>query len=362
MPGRARASNFAPSRISYRSRPMKYELPAVDDTPIWDIWLSHYKLPALTAALKIGLIEALAQAPYTADQLCEQLGFERPNAQVILQMLVVMGLLDYQQEQYHLTEVSRLYLVKDSPFYWGGVLDVVCEDNRQHLALIEKLGGSAAALDDPFEPPAESWEKGQVELEQARRIARFMHSHSCPAAAGMAKNSLFGEVKRLLDVGGGSGCFSIALAQSHAVMHCTIMDLPTMCEIATDYIAEGSVSDRVDAVAVDMFREEWPAGYDAMLFSNVFHDWNMETNADLAASAFSALPSGGRIFLHEMLLDDSGVGPETANAFSVLMLVGTKGRQFVYAELAELLEHAGFTDIAVQPTYGYYSLVSGRKI
>ncbi|MBI2993205.1 MAG: hypothetical protein HYY48_03400 [Gammaproteobacteria bacterium] len=126
-------------------------------------------------------------------------------------------------------------------------------------------------------------------------------------------------------------------------------------------LSEGEVADRVDTCAVDMFRQEWPPGYDAVFFSNIFHDWSFETCAELARRAFANLPAGGRIFLHEMLVNGSGDGPLTAAAFSVLMLLGTEGRQFTLNELAELLEKTGFRDVSATATYGYYSLVIGRK-
>jgi acetylserotonin N-methyltransferase len=110
-----------------------------------------------------------------------------------------------------------------------------------------------------------------------------------------------------------------------------------------------------------MFREPWPRGYDAMLFSNVFHDWGPETNQKLAAMAFQTLPAGGRIYLHEMLLDDTGDGPLTTAAFSTLMLANTRGRQFTFQQLKTLLEGVGFVDVEVVPTYSYYSVVRGTK-
>jgi acetylserotonin N-methyltransferase len=138
------------------------------------------------------------------------------------------------------------------------------------------------------------------------------------------------------------------------------MELPTMCEVAQSYIREGGVQDRVDTVAVDMFREAWPRGYDGVFFANVWHDWNFETCAWLAKQTYEALPAGGRIFLHEMLLDDDGDGPLTTVSFSMLML-GTEGQQFTLPELKGLLEGAGFVDVRSRPTYGYYSLVSARR-
>jgi acetylserotonin N-methyltransferase len=169
-----------------------------------------------------------------------------------------------------------------------------------------------------------------------------------------------GGFRRLLDVGGGSGVFSIALAQQHPGLRCTVMELTAVCDVAQSYIADGEVSDRVDAKALDMFRDAWPAGYDAILLSNVFHDWSPETNAQLARSAFAALASGGKILLHEMLLDETG-GPPTTAGFSVRMLTSNEGKQYTFAALAALLDDAGFIDTCAKKAHLYYSLVIGTK-
>jgi acetylserotonin N-methyltransferase len=61
-------------------------------------------------------------------------------------------------------------------------------------------------------------------------------------------------------------------------------------------------------------------------------------------------------------MDDDGAGPLPAAAFSLLMLIGTRGRQYSLPELRGFLEAAGFIDIeAARTGGGYYSLVSARK-
>jgi acetylserotonin N-methyltransferase len=200
-----------------------------------------------------------------------------------------------------------------------------------------------------------------VSPQRAREVAARMHAHSVPAAVGVARHYDFRGITRVLDVGGGSGCFMVAAAQAHPHLHCTVMELPAMCEAARGYIQAGGVADRVDVSAVDMFRQPWPRGCDALFFSNIWHDWNTRTCQWLAARAFEALGSGGRILLHEMLLDDEGAGPVTAASFSLLMLLATQGQQFTSAELRALLERAGFVRIGVTATHPYYSVVSGHK-
>jgi cyclopropane fatty-acyl-phospholipid synthase-like methyltransferase len=208
---------------------------------------------------------------------------------------------------------------------------------------------------------SDNWAAGNVSLEQARDIAARMHAHSLPAAIGAARNYDYEGIRRVLDVGGGSGCFMIAMAQRHPHLHCTIMELSAMCEVAQEYIKAGDVGDGVDTVAVDMFRRPWPRGYDALFFSNIWHDWNLQTCEWLASRAFEVLPAGGRIMLHEMLLDDDGAGPATTASFSMLMLLATQGQQFTFGELKAILENAGFTGIESRQTCAYYSITTGYK-
>jgi hypothetical protein len=343
-----------------------YEMPTSDDKLIWDTWLSIHYLPAVTVADELGIFRSLHEAPATAIDLADRHGFDHRYTMAVLRMLKALGFLALRDGVYQVTDPARLYLLKDSPYHWGNMLGT---GQPQHARLREGLEGrsprgvpgqeSASPLPEG-QGSAGSWASGQVDMERARRVAAAMQSHSLPAAIAMARNGDFEGVDRLLDVGGGSGCFAIALARQHPRMHTAIMELPAMCEVAAEYIAAGGVSGRVETLAVDMFREPWPRGYDAMFFSNVFHDWNFETCRWLAERCCETLEPGGRIYLHEMLLDDDGAGPVTPVSFSMLML-GTQGQQFSFPELRSLLEAAGFRDIEAKSTYGYYSLVVGKK-
>lgn len=339
--------------------------PNCDDRAIWDIWLSSVWMPALTVASELGVYEALEEAPTTSVVLARRLELKPQGTETLLRMLVALGLLAVHDGQYQLTAVAHNYLLRDSPFYWGHVwslsIDMSSNHARLREALVIKPAIPSAAAAPTADMTVEAWESGQIDDEQAGRIARFMHSHSMAAAVGLARDVSFDGVTRLLDVGGGSGCFSIALAQRYTDLRCTIMELPAMCRWAQKYIDDAGLGNRIDTRNVDMFRDAWPLGYDAMFFSNIFHDWSFETCAQLAASAYAALPKRGRIYLHEMLLDDTGTAPRTAAAFSVLMLIGTRGQQFRFVELQRLLEEAGFVDVSVTPAHGYHSLVSGRK-
>jgi len=347
---------------------MRYELPASQDRAIWDIWLSMYRLPAMSVADELGVFAALAAAPATAAETAQRFGFNRRATDVLLSMLSALGLVAFRDGRHELTDVTRTYLLPESPYYWGPLLRILGVMPQHHATLIETLRApdresplDAAASKARSNDAVDAWKSGQIERAQAEAVTRLMHCHSLPASVGAARNGNFEGTTRLLDVGGGSGCFSIAIAQQFPSIRCTVLELPAVCDVAHRYIADGGVTDRVDTTSIDMFREPWPRGYDGMFFSNIFHDWNAETNVFLARRAYEALSQGGRIFLHEQLLAEDGSGPVTTASFSMLMLLGTHGRQYSFTELQQILTSAGFTDVDARPTYGYYSIVIGRK-
>jgi acetylserotonin N-methyltransferase len=342
---------------------MRLEVPTCDDRPIWDVWLSLLWLPAVTVADELEIFESLAREPATPAELAQRHGFDLRGSEILLSLLTSLRFCVSHLGRYQVTEPTRNYLLRASPFYWGGVFVQQRTSNPIHAAIrgaVVKKGHRIVGQ-SAKEPPVEMWESGEMTVETARGIAAFMHSHSLAAATGMALRVSFAGVKSLLDVGGGSGCFCITLAKQNPHLRCVVMDLKPMCKVALEYITSGGVADRVGVQPVNMFEGEWPRGHDAMLFSNIFHDWGTETNTKLASNAYAALPPGGKIFLHEMLLDDSGDGPLTTAAFSTLMLANTRGRQFTFQQVKSMLESAGFTDVHVLPTYSYYSVVSGTK-
>ncbi len=340
---------------------MRYQLPASEDRRIWDIWMSMHQLPAMAVADELGIFEALDATPATAEETARQLGLNPRATGVLTSMLTALGLTMHRQGRVELTDLTRTYLLRQSPYYWGPVLRELGILPQQREALIRALTTADDAVAIPDFAPSGLRESGKMDRACAEAVTRIMHCQSLPAAVGLARSGIFDGVSRLLDVGGGSGCFSIAIAQQLADIRGTVMDLAPVCEAARGYIVAGGVSDRIDTYPIDMLHEVWPGGYDAVLFSNIFHDWNPVTNRFLARCAFSALPCGGRIFLHEMLLADDGSGPATTASFSILMLLGTHGRQYAFPELRDILEDAGFVDISARVTYGYYSVVVARK-
>jgi hypothetical protein len=188
-----------------------------------------------------------------------------------------------------------------------------------------------------------------------------MHSMSmAPALAWPAVVDL-SEHWVMLDVGGGSAAHSIGVVTEWRQLEAIVFDLAPVCDVAGEFIRAHALEGRIRTQAGDMWEDPFPPA-DLHFYSCIYHDWSPEKCRFLTRKSFDSLGPGGRIVLHEVLYNDDKTGPFSASAYSMLVLGWTlDGEQYSGPELSAMLTDAGFRDIEVVPTFGYYSIVTGVK-
>lgn len=334
--------------------------PTSDDREIWDCWQSQFRLPVVTVADEVGTFTKLAKTALTTEELARDLGLDSRALGIHLSMLAATGFVERRAGRWRATADARRWLHPEGQGYYGPALHGFRLSNPLHGQLLSTLRTGDRASD--HRSAAAEWERGEMSPELAQNITAYMNAHSRAAALAVAQQPIFAEVHALLDVGGGSAIFSIELARAWPLLHATILEIAPVCVEAARYIEQAGVQNQVCTRALNMFTDTWPSEHDTLFFSNIFHDWSDQTCQMLSDSAFAALPSGGQIILHEMLMDDDHCGPWQVAAFSLLMLLGTKGRQYSLPDLEAMLHRSGFADVSAARTGGgYYSLVSARK-
>jgi acetylserotonin N-methyltransferase len=324
--------------------------------PVWSAWMALFHAPTLAVADELHLFEALAAIPLSVDELASALTLEPRAAEAITGVMTSLGFLRLADARFALTDTARTYLLPTSPFYWGGMLRRIREVPVDCKKLLASLRGGVAAAEARL---TAMWEAPVPPPEALVGFTHAMHAHSFSLA--MRTISKFGITGSLLDVAGGSGSYSIAATIHDPAVSSTVLELPPVCAVAASYAAEHGVGARVATIAADMFTTPWPEGHDAILLADILHDWDDTRCRELAHRAFAALPSRGRVLVHEMLLDDDKVGPPTAIAYSMIMVFVTQGRQRSGADLRAILESAGFSDVRVVPTANGYSIVEGTR-
>ena len=114
--------------------------------------------------------------------------------------------------------------------------------------------------------------------------------------------------RNLLDVGGGSGAYSIAFCAANPQLSATILDFPQTVDTAKRYAREAGLADRITNLAGNAVGVDWPGGHDVILMSYV---WSAVGEADiavLAKRAAAALLPGGLLLIHDFMVDDGAKG------------------------------------------------------
>jgi (2Fe-2S) ferredoxin/SAM-dependent methyltransferase len=203
------------------------------------------------------------------------------------------------------------------------------------------------------------------EVRDARWTEAFiaaMHRNAAARAPGVVRAVGTDGVRRMLDIGGGSGAYSIAFARSAPGLRAEILDLVDVAPIARRHIREAGVEDRVEVRVGDYRDADFGTDCDLILLSAFCHMLGPDGNRQLFRKAFAALAPGGRVVIQDFILDADGTAPRTGALFALNMLVGTRaGSAYSEPEYARWLADAGFDGVRHVPLPGPTDLIIGRR-
>jgi len=181
------------------------------------------------------------------------------------------------------------------------------------------------------------------DTEELRAFIGAMHSIGAPMAQRIAEAVSPGTSRSLLDVGGGSGTYTIAFLRAVPNLRATLFDLPEVIEMARERLRKEDLLDRVSLVAGSYYLQEFPEGHDLALISAIIHSNSLEENLELYRKVFRALKPGGRILIRDHVMNPDRSWPRDGAVFAINMLVGTAGGgTYTFEEIEAGLRQAGF--------------------
>ncbi|MFK3985241.1 methyltransferase [Micromonospora sp. NPDC050397] len=318
----------------------------ITPTPLMGLVTGFWSFKTFAAAVELGLFTRIAGGRVlTVQGACTEFGLPERPADLLLSACASLGLLERSGEGYRNTEVAEEFLVAGKPYYFGGQVRYC--DERTYLPW-HRIG-EALRTDKPltWDPQAKDSMFDGDDPEMLALFWEAMYSTSIFTARALTGAYDLSGQRRLLDVGGGAGAFSIELCRQNPDLRATIFDLPHVCAQAETKIASAELTGRVDTITGDFLGDPTlPGGYDTVLLSMILHDWDEPTNELILAKCLDALSPGGTIIISELLLDDDRSGPPAAALMGMNMLVETEGgKNYSGAEYREWLRRAGFADI-----------------
>jgi predicted O-methyltransferase YrrM len=342
------------------------EPPQLDPTPIFDLCRMSYATDLLTAAAtEFKLFERLRDGAKPFDAFRAELGLEARAANVLFTAIRAMNLLVADAEgNLSLSPLAREHLLPGGTFYMGDFLGLSA-GNPGVKAVVERLKTNRPASAKPDEGAAYIFREGidsAMDRENsARNLTLALSGRARNVAPFLADRSDLSASKLLLDIGGGSGIYSIAFLQKCPRLEAVVWDRPEVLKVALEFAGEYGVADRLQCVSGDMFADPMPEGVDVMLLSNILHDWDVPECRKILKRCFESLPAGGRVLIHDVFLNDDLGGPLNLALYSAGLFAITEGRAYSAKEYREWLKEAGFEAGEVVPTFVNCGVLTGTK-
>jgi 2-hydroxy-4-(methylsulfanyl)butanoate S-methyltransferase len=289
---------------------------------------------ALFAGLEIGLFAHLSGGPLGVAELAARSGVAPHRMRTLVRALAAVGLLVEDGERCANAPAAQHHLAG------AGLGEYYrLQVGRQIYPALTHLDAGIAGTGAAFDTLGGLL----ADPEQARTFTAAQHGGSLDAARVLADRLALGGATRLLDVGGGSGAFAIALCRRNPGLHATVLDHPAVVAIAREYRDEAGLAERIDTLDGDAVRSDWPPDQNVVLMSYLLSALGEAEIDTVLAKARTCLRPGGLLIVHDFMLDDDGPGPTAAALWFLQYLAYSDDAvSFTAAELTGRLHGAGF--------------------
>jgi 2-hydroxy-4-(methylsulfanyl)butanoate S-methyltransferase len=283
--------------------------PIEDVSEISAITYGFMASKALFAALEFDLFSHIAGGADSLPALAKATGIAENRVVTLLTALKSLRLISESEGRFSNAPATARYLVAGAP-----------GDFRDYVRLVngafgyESFRHLGAALRGERIFPDKGFYEGLIYDSGigGKSFSSAQHTGSLGPARLMAKRVDLGGRKRLLDVGGGSGAYSLAFCAANPQLSATILDFPQTIDTARRYAQEAGVASRIAHLAGNAITTDWPTGHDVILMSYLWSAVGDDDVRVLARRAMDALPPGGLVLVHDFMVDNAHEGPPFA--------------------------------------------------
>lgn len=316
--------------------------------PLASLTTNMWKLRTLSAALKLDVFDVMENI-HDIYEISSKLEIEVDPLERLLNVLVAMELLEKKDKSYFNNPISTKFLVKTSKEYYG-----------DFIFMYEGMDDSWKELDNVIKTNSPTAGDNRERLAQ-EVFTRGMHSNAQAPAHALSRSMDLSDREHLLDIGGGSGAFSIILTNKYDKLTATVNEQPAVCKIVREYVNKEGNRNKIDILEGDYFKVEFPV-HDVALFAQIFHSNSVEENKFLLNKVHNKMEENGLIIISEFLLNENKTGPLFSVLFNLNMLKQTEnGRAYRFSEIKSWLEDAGFKGVEKKPLIGPHTVITAYK-
>jgi hypothetical protein len=288
------------------------------------------------------------------SKIAKDMKWDSRSTRIFLNALTGMGFLAKDGDRYENNQLSEEYLVESKENYMGDII-------KHNYNMLQNTWIDLDAVLKSGKPSVDRRIDRRDEEETRNFILGMSNFARYSAKSVLSAIDLKGS-KRLLDLGGGPGTFSIEFCKKYAELTATVFDLPEVIPILEEQVKKNGLEKRISHIKGNYLVDDIGRGYDIVLIFSIIHSLSKEDTILLFKKAYDSLVKGGRILVKEFVPNDDRTGPDMPLIFAVNMLVATDGGDtYTKPEMTEFLSEAGFTDFEYYDIPMFSLIVSARK-
>ena len=325
-----------------------------DPMAVMRISSAYWHSSVLHVAHGLDVFSKLANGPASAKELAEKCRADERGLEMILIACAGLGLLEKKDGKFSNAPVAQTFLVKGGKRYQGGIVSMFADWVAPWAKLKNAVVGGKPVVEKQHD-------KGE---EATRTYIMGMLYRGIPQAQLLADEVPLGGQKKMLDVGGGPGIFSIIMTDRNSGLKADVFDLPQTLRVTKDIIKDFNAQDRVDTKEGSYLQDPFGQGYDVVLLSSMISQEGPEVIKDIIKKSYDAMDSGGIILIQEQFLDTDKSGPLLAALIGLNQLIHTPaGRAYSAKEVADWAAEIGFIDLSFRPLPdpSPFTLIQGIK-
>jgi SAM-dependent methyltransferase len=298
---------------------------------------SFQKSRILLTGFELDIFSNVYESGASSNLIADNLHLDEHACERLLNALVSLGFLTKQNDLFFNTAESFTFLSKKSPDYLGGLMHTNHLWNTwSNLSQVIRTGNPA--------------NRSEINVRGEDWLSPFinaMHDRAKKQAPQQLAGIDLSGIRSVLDVGGGSGAYSMEFVSKKPGIEATVFDLPNVVHLTKKYLDLEGFSARIKTHAGDYTTDDLPKGFDLVFLSAIIHSNSLETNRLLIKKCYKSLNKKGKIIIQDWMMNNDRTQPVQGAIFAINMLVGTEaGDCFTEQEVKEMLKGAGFKNIS----------------
>ena len=293
--------------------------------------------------ISLGIFQFLRKEGRSLDEVSQFLEITSERSLLLLRGGCALNLICFKRNRYWLTRIGAQIIGVP------GLMDMIQHNQILYRDLIDPVmvlrGSNETELSHFWPYVRKEAKKKKISAKVSADYSRLMQTSQRLVAEQTLQAYSFRGVKRILDIGGGTGAFLLAVKSKYPEIEATVFDLPNVISVAKSNKHKGDSLAKLILCPGDFLKDDFPSNQNVICLVRVLYDHEDSTVELLLKRIYEALPKGGSLLITEPMSGGSKAMRSSDCYFSFYTLAMMTGKVRSFEEHKAILLKSGFSNI-----------------